>query len=122
MPQSDFDKWIKLSGKLREEDVTRKAQLKDIAKFMKQFLPEPAVQRFERITPSVKRRESLPTAAAEMTPKKTKFKIDEDAEEELVSDLGEFTSPHLKPYLHNVTFLYKQYGIRREGDGRFMIW
>ena len=40
-PQSDFDKWIEMSGKLREEEVTRKAQLKDIAKFMKQVLLEP---------------------------------------------------------------------------------
>jgi hypothetical protein len=40
-PQSDFDKWIEMSGKLREEDVTRKAQLKDIAKFRKQVLLEP---------------------------------------------------------------------------------
>ena len=33
LPQSDYDKWIKMSGKLRKEDFTRKAQLKDIAKF-----------------------------------------------------------------------------------------
>ena len=69
LPRSDYDKWIKLSGKLREEDVTRKAQLKDIEKFMKQVLPEHPVQRFERITPPVKRRESLPTAPAEIAPK-----------------------------------------------------
>ena len=74
MPQIDYDKWIKMSGKLREEDVTRKTQLKDIAKFMTQVLPEAPVQRFEtreRISPSVKRRVviSLPTAAAENTPK-----------------------------------------------------
>jgi hypothetical protein len=25
LPQSDFDKWIEMSGKLREEDVIRKA-------------------------------------------------------------------------------------------------
>ena len=41
LPQSDVDKWIRMSGKLREEDVTRKAQLKYIAKFMKAVLPEP---------------------------------------------------------------------------------
>ena len=46
--QSDNDKWITMSERLREEDVTSKAQLKDIANFMKQFLPEPTVQRFER--------------------------------------------------------------------------
>jgi len=54
LPQSDYDKWIKLSGKLQEEILTRKAQLKDIAKFMKQVNPEPPVQRLEtreRITP-----------------------------------------------------------------------
>jgi hypothetical protein len=35
LPQNDYDNWINLSGKLREEDITRKAQLKDITKFMK---------------------------------------------------------------------------------------
>jgi hypothetical protein len=40
-PQSDYDKWIKMSGKLREEDITRKAMLKDIAKFMNKFCPNP---------------------------------------------------------------------------------
>jgi hypothetical protein len=39
-PQNDDDKWIKMSERLREEYVTRKAQLKDIAKFMKPILPE----------------------------------------------------------------------------------
>ena len=58
-----------MSGKLREEDVTRKAQLKDIGKFMKQVLSAHPVQRFERITPPVKRRvvESFHAAAAEIT-------------------------------------------------------
>ena len=47
---------------------------KDIAKFMKQVLPEPPVKRFEtreRITPPLKLREVefLPTAAAEIIPK-----------------------------------------------------
>jgi hypothetical protein len=120
LPQSDFDKWIAMSGKLREEDVIRKAQLKDIAKFMRQVLPEPPVERLERITPAVKRRESLSTAAAEIAPKKPKFKIDDDVEDE-VSDFGELASPYLKPYLHNARFLDKQYGIRREDDGRLMI-
>ena len=27
LPQIDYDKWIKMSGKLRDEDVTQKAQL-----------------------------------------------------------------------------------------------
>jgi hypothetical protein len=48
-----------MSGKLREEYVTRKAQLKDIAKFLNQVLPEPPVQKFEkrkRIIPHVMRR------------------------------------------------------------------
>ena len=34
-------RWIRLSGKLREEDITHKAQLKGIVKFMKQVLHEP---------------------------------------------------------------------------------
>jgi hypothetical protein len=38
-----------------------------------------------------------------------------------VSDLGELASPYFKPNLHNARFLDKQYGIRREYDGRFMI-
>jgi hypothetical protein len=74
--QSDYDKWIKIRERLREKNVTRNAQIKDIAKFKKQFLPEPPVQRFEprdRITPpsvQVKLRrvvESLPFAEAEIT-------------------------------------------------------
>ena len=75
LPQNDFDKWIKLSWKLREEDVTHKAQLKDIAKFMKQILPEPSVQKFVRITSPVKRQESLPNAAAEIDPKNQTSKL-----------------------------------------------
>ena len=35
----DYDKRIKMSERLREEDVTRKAQLKDIANFMNTVLP-----------------------------------------------------------------------------------
>lgn len=85
MPQSDRDKRITISVKIREEDVTSQAQLKDISKFMKQFLHEPPVQRFEtrdRITtPSVpvKRRrvvEFLTFAAAENITRKLKFEID----------------------------------------------
>ena len=46
--------------------------------------------------------------------------------EEEVSDLGrqnfsELASPYLKPYLHTSRFLYKQNGIRKVDDGRFMI-
>ena len=70
LPHSDYDKWIEMIAKLREEDVIRQAQVKDIAKFMRQVLPEPPVQRFERITPSMKRRESLTNATAEIAPKK----------------------------------------------------
>ena len=124
LPQSDYVKWIKLSGKLREEDVTRKAQLKNNAKFKKQVLPEPPVDRFERITPAVMRHKSLPTAAAEISAKQPKFDFDDVEEEVGDSDkenFGELAIPYLKPYLHNAKFLNKQYGIRREDDGRFMI-
>ena len=105
LPQIDYDMWIKRSEKLREEDVTRKTQLKDNEKFMKQVLSEPPVQRFEWITPAIKRRESLPTAEAEIAHKKPKFVIDDGFE---VSDLdreyfGELAIPYLKPYLHNAT-------------------
>jgi hypothetical protein len=87
---------------------------------MRQVLREPPVQRFERTNPAVKRRESLPTATAEIAPKKQKFEIDDDVEDG-VSDFGELASPYLKPYQHNARFLDKQYGIRREDDVRFMI-
>ena len=64
----------------------------------------------------------MPSAAAEIAHKKTKFKFDDGLE---VSDLdreyfGEMASPYLKPFLHNARFHDKQYGIRREDD-RFMI-
>ena len=47
---------------------------------MKQILPKPPVQKFERITPAVKRRESLPFAAAEIAHKKPKFEINDGLE------------------------------------------
>jgi len=118
LPQGDYEKLIEMSGKLREEDVTRKAQLKNIAKFMKQVLPEPPVQKFVRKTYPVNRRESFPTVAAEITPKKTKFEINDDVE---FIDFGDLASPYLKPYPHNARFLDKQYGIRRDDDVWFMI-
>jgi hypothetical protein len=49
-PQHVYYKWIKMSKKIREKDVTRMTQIKDIAKFLKQVLPEPpqpTVQKFE---------------------------------------------------------------------------
>ena len=39
-PERDFDKWIKISNNIREEDVKRKAQTKDIGKFLKNVLPD----------------------------------------------------------------------------------
>ena len=42
--EHDYDKWIKMSEKIREDDVTGKAQTEDIAKFLKQVLrPHPTV-------------------------------------------------------------------------------
>ena len=122
--QSVYYKWIELSGKLWEEDVTRKAQLRDIAKFVKQVLPEPSVQRFERITPPVKRRVSLPTAPAVIATKKPKFEFDEVEEQVSVLDsenFGEVARTYLRPYQYNARSLDKQYGILREDNGSFMI-
>ena len=90
-----------MSGKVREEDVTRKAQLKDIAKFMKQVLPEHPVQIIEtreRMTPHVKRQvvESLSNAAGEINPKKPKLEIDEEDDVE-VSDFDYLAGPYLRP-------------------------
>ena len=75
--QTDYDKWIKMSERLREEDVTRNDQLKDIAECMKHVVPEPPVQKFQthvQITLSsvpVKRRivESLPSGVPDRTPR-----------------------------------------------------
>ena len=36
-------------------------------------------------------------------------------------NFGELASPFLTPYLYSRRFLDKQYGIRREDDGTFMI-
>ena len=38
--EHDNDNWIKMSKTIREEDVTRNAQTKDIAKFLKLVLPD----------------------------------------------------------------------------------
>ena len=47
MPESNYDKWIKMSEKLREKDVSRQTQTNDITKYMKRVLPEPSIQRLE---------------------------------------------------------------------------
>ena len=70
--------------------------------------------------------ESLPFAGAETTHIKPKFKIEENGVEEEISHLGreyfgELASSYLKSYKHNARFLDKQYGIRREDNGRFTI-
>ena len=37
--EHDYGEWTKMSKKIRGEDVTRKAQTKDVANFLKQVLP-----------------------------------------------------------------------------------
>jgi hypothetical protein len=135
-----------MSKKIWEEEVTRKAQTKDFAKILKQVLP--LILRFYRkkqnyfanrvnvLTP-VKRRvageELLPSIETvyETTPKRPKLQIatdeddDDDVVEEEVKVFGrnnfvEKARPYLTPYIYNVRYLDRQYGIRREDDGRFM--
>ena len=48
LPQSDYDNWIKIRGNLREENCTRKAQLKDIANLLKQVYPNPLITDLNR--------------------------------------------------------------------------
>ena len=67
----------------------------------------------------MKRRESLPTAAAEIAPKKPKIEFDDVHDED--SDLdgekfGEIASPYIKPYQYNARFLDKK--IRYSKGGR----
>ena len=105
--QRAYDKWITMSKRISEEDVTRNAQLKDIAKFMKNVLPEspkPIVQKLENAcsnhyTPSVAVKWRVleylySTSAAvetvyESTPKKPKFEIEIDDEEDDHDDVQE---------------------------------
>ena len=35
----DYDKWYKVRGKLHEEDIEKKNQIKTVADFLKQVLP-----------------------------------------------------------------------------------
>ena len=64
----------------------------------------------------------MPFAADEIAHKKPKFEIDEDCLEEEFSDLDRDNFGELASfYKHNARFLDKQYGTRREDDGRFMI-
>jgi hypothetical protein len=35
----DYDKWFKVRGKLHEEDIKRKNQIKNVADFLKPVLP-----------------------------------------------------------------------------------
>ena len=75
--------------------------------------------------------EVLPSTAAvyESTPKKTKFEIDEEKEDDVVEEVSvfgsenfiELVSTYLKPYFFIRRFLDKCNGIRREDDGVFVI-
>ena len=149
-PQSDYDKWFKMSEMLREDDVTSKTLLKDIEKFMKNVLPETPVPKFEtrdRITTTpfsvpVKRRvlEYLPSTSAaaetvyESTPRIPKFDVEiyeekeveaDDGVEEDVGDFGELASPYLTPSLQREisrqTIRYSKGRLWQVYDWRFHI-
>ena len=110
---------------------------------MQQVLPETTVQRFEtRDRINYDHFLSRDAACSRILaidlccccnwhPEKPIFEIDDvekddDAVEEKVSDFsrnnfGGIESPYLKPYIYNSRLFHKQYGIRREDDGKYMI-
>jgi hypothetical protein len=60
----DYDKWFKVRGKLHEEDIERKNQIKTVADFLKQVLPaSPSSDTQTEHGPPVKPEPSLPTRA-----------------------------------------------------------
>lgn len=60
----DYDKWFKVRGRLHEEDIERKNQIKTVADFLKQVLPaSPSVDTQTEHGPPVKPEPSLPPRA-----------------------------------------------------------
>jgi hypothetical protein len=67
--EHDYDKWIKMNKKIREEDITRRAQNKNVAKFLKHVLPTPptvVVPKFERKLIIFESRERTPPVKQEV--------------------------------------------------------
>jgi hypothetical protein len=143
--EHDYDKWIKMSKKIREEDVARMSQTKDVSETGTSPSSYGSTKKFESrertapMKPSVVGEELLSwiESVYETTPKTPKFETtvddddddnddDDDVVEEEVKkfgrkNFGEIASPYLTPHLYNRRFLDRQYGIRREDGGRFMI-
>jgi len=60
----DYDKWFKVRGKLNEEDIERKNQIKTVADFLKHVLPtSPSSDTQTKDGPPVKPESSLPPRA-----------------------------------------------------------
>jgi hypothetical protein len=142
--QHDYDKWLEMREKIREDEIKHNNQLKAIADFLRKVLPQssekvsiksvqdnPGKRKLSFAPSSEDVYESLPSTSGFETPSKVEIQSDNDVDATEVSpehvrtfgreNFGELASPYLTPYTYNNWFLDKQYGIRKEADGTLMI-
>jgi hypothetical protein len=137
-----------MRDKLREDEIKHNTQIKAIADFLQKVLPQASKkvsfksEQDSDVENTRKRRlsfapspedvyEALSSTSRFETPCKVEIQSDDDVDATEVSpehvrtfsreNFGELASPYLAPYAYNKRFLDKQYGIRKEADGTFMI-
>ena len=130
-----YDKWVKVRGKIREDELERKARVKAVADFLKSVLPRssppppspPPVVHQRQTTPTqtevrVATPPTVPVGEIYETPKRRPDDDEDDDEgvddDEDVADAQEYgpvADSYLNPYLHKRSFLDTQYVIRKEG-------
>jgi hypothetical protein len=137
-----------MRDKLREDEIKHNTQIKAIADFLQNVFPQPSnkvsfksEQHSDGENPRKRRLsfapspedvyESLPSTSSFETHSKVEIQSDDNVDATEVSqehvrtlsreNFGELASPYLAPYAYNKRFLDKQYDIRKEADGTFMI-
>ena len=139
-----YDKWVKVRGKIREDEIEREARVKEVADLLKSVLPHsspppPPVVHRRQTTPTqtevrVATPPTVPVGDIYETPKRRPDEdvddddddvadgtaVEKDAQEYGREKFGAVAGSYLTPYLYKRSFLDTQYGIRKEGDV-FMI-
>ena len=145
-----YDRWVKLRGKIREDEIEREARVKAVADFLKSVLPQPPSTSLLPAEYTVPQRQTTPsqTKARIVTPPTVPVgdiyetpkrppsdggvvddddddvadgtSVEKDAQEYVREKFGAVADLYLTPYLYKRSFLDTQYGIRKEGDV-FMI-
>jgi hypothetical protein len=88
--------------------------------------PPPLAKKEEWVVETPKRRHTSPEYGTDEEDEEEGIEEEEEEEEEEVQHYGrenfdEVASPYLTAYVYNRRFLDKEYGIRKEEDGTFML-